>query len=222
MADDPHKIIQSIIGAQIYEDTQGDEGPTDGPLITISRGFGANGTQIAKLLSEKLNIRFYDRALLREAAKEAQTDPYLMEQLDEQVTGVIDELVHSLFVRHGSKDDFYRAMIKVILTISKSGGGVIVGRGAHLLLPARKALRVRIDGSLDRCVERVTRRLGIKKSRAKELIINTNEDRVRYVRRIFKRYSTRKTYYDLVINSDLYTPEQAVEVIAAAIKAADI
>lgn len=217
-------VIQSIINAKIHEETDGShlQSSNVGPIITVSRSFGANGTVVAERLSKRLGLRFYDRALMRAAAEEAQANPYLMELLDERVTGIIDDVVHNLFARHSTKDEMYRALIKVIIGISQSGGGVIVGRGAHLLLTHKKPFRVRIDGSLEECAERVSDRLSIRRKRAMELIVSTNKDRARFVRRVYKRYATSNTYYDLVVNSDLYSADQIVDLIITTMKTAGL
>ncbi|MBF0187322.1 MAG: cytidylate kinase-like family protein [Magnetococcales bacterium] len=215
-------IINSIVEAEIYEETG--EHPSAGqgsgaPLVTVSRSFGSNGTVVARLLAERLGVRMYDRTLIKEVSRTAKADKNLMALLDERVTSMVDSLVQSFMVKDGgaSTDTFYRSMIKVILGISQVGG-VIVGRGAHLLLPNRKVFRLRVDGSLDICTNRVSDRLGIRKGRARDLVIQTNKDRVRYVRKIYSRYSTTNTYYDMVINSDIFTPEQIVEIVIVAME----
>ena len=38
-------------------------------IITIGRQFGSGGKQIGEALAEKMNIPFYDKELLKEAAK---------------------------------------------------------------------------------------------------------------------------------------------------------
>lgn len=220
----PQEIIQSIIGAELYEEERVGEGEGKAkkvplkPLVTVSRYFGANGTDTARLLAERLGVRLYDQELLDAITKEARADKYLMKQLDERVTGLMDDLINSIFTKKSaSKDDFYHYMAKVILGISQQGG-VIVGRGAHLLLTGHPAFRLRVEGSLDACAQRVAKRLDLKKKKAERLVEKTNEERAEFVRKMFKNISPDTFYYDMVVNSDTYTPEQVVNLAVAGMK----
>ena len=218
------EIIQSLVSAEIYGETEGasnQPSPTDPglPLVTVSRSFGCNGTDIAAMLADRLQVQLYDRILLKEVARTAKSDHHLMGLLDERVTTLVEDLVQS-FVAHKKNvtpESFNRAMVKVIMGISRTGG-VIVGRGAHLLLPNRNAFRLRLEGSMDVCTQRISARLGIRKSRAAQLIKATNRDRTLFVKKIYRRYSTDKTYYDMVLNTDLFQPEQIVDLVVYAMK----
>lgn len=46
-------------------------------VITIGRQFGSGGHDIGKILAEELNIPFFDKELLLEAAKEIGVSPKL-------------------------------------------------------------------------------------------------------------------------------------------------
>jgi cytidylate kinase len=215
------EVIQSIINAERYADEGalcvGTAVRNNLPLVTVSRDHGAHGTEIARLLADALGVPCYDRELLKEVVREARADRHLLEQLDEKVIGIMDEMMMSFFSRKAtSRDNFFRYMAKVILGICHSGG-VIVGRGAHLLIPEhRPVLRVRIEGSQAVCAQRIAQQLGIKVGKAEKIVEKTNHERADFVRKIYERYPTRRTYYDLVINSDLFAPEGAVRVILSA------
>ena len=217
MADNKaHEIIQTIVGAELFYESEHDklgDGPAP-PLVTVSRAFGARGSETAALLAERLQVRLYDRELLTAVVETTKSDPTLLERLDEKTNSLVSNFLHAFFLRNNpTADDFYHSMIKVILGISHTGGGVIVGRGAHLLLPRRKAFRVRLDGSLSVCAQRVSERLHVSLGQAERLAQQTNRERTGFVKHVYKRFTTAKTYYDLLINTDLYTPEQLVEII---------
>ncbi|MBP5210290.1 MAG: cytidylate kinase-like family protein, partial [Bacteroidales bacterium] len=53
-------------------------------LITIGRSIGAGGLEVAKKLSEKLSIEFFDRELILLAAKESGIDLSFLENNDEK------------------------------------------------------------------------------------------------------------------------------------------
>jgi cytidylate kinase len=220
MANDTLKIIQSIVGADLYSATSSKKGGAEKnsmpPLVTISRFFGAGSGDISRMLAERLGVQFYDKELLKSIVKDAKADKHLLNRLDERVTSLADELVHSFFSKKSTnKDSFLRYMAKVILGIGPSGG-VIIGRGAHLILPEERTFKIRFEGSMQECVKRVAKRKSIKKSKAEKLIKKTNKERSQFQKALSKRYPTRIDGYDLTINTDRFSPEQCVEIIVVA------
>ncbi|MBF0136565.1 MAG: cytidylate kinase-like family protein [Magnetococcus sp. DMHC-1] len=220
MAKDTMDVIHSILSANQYQPPQKtDVGVLAKPLVTISRMYGANGSAIANLLAETLGVQLYDRELLKAVVKEAKGNAHIMEQLDERATTAMDDIIQGFFVDKGSANsNFFRYMVKVILGISSSGG-VIVGRGAHLVIPTnRPTLRVRIEGSLDMCTKRVAKRLEIKERKAEKIIIEKNRDRDKFVEKIASKYPNPRAYYDLTINTDFFEPERVVRIILVALR----
>ena len=52
-------------------------------IITIGRQFGSGGREIGIRLSQLMNIGYYDKELMQEAAKESGIDTRFFEQADE-------------------------------------------------------------------------------------------------------------------------------------------
>lgn len=223
MANDTLKVIQSIVGADLYANgvKKGEAAiATLTPLVTISRFYGAGSGDVSSKLAERLGVQLYDKELLKAIVKDAKADKHLLERLDERTTSLVDDMLHSFFSKKSTnKDSFLRYMVKVILSIGPSGG-VIIGRGAHLILPEERTFRVRIEGSMKQCVKRVAKHKDLKKSKAEKLIKQTNKDRDKFHKSLAKRYPTRVDGYDITINTDRFTPEQSVEIIVAAMKVA--
>lgn len=220
------ELMQSIVSAEAYSETHiaaGDSYTAPPPvLITVSRGLGSNGTQIARLVGEKLGIAVYDRTLMKDMARMARRDESLMHRLDERVGNALEEFIGTLMIKdHLSTDYFHRSMAKVIMGISKKDA-IIIGRGAHILLRGQRPFRVRLEGSLTACSERMRDRLGIRRKRAKELVISTNTDRERFVRQVVNKTGMKAdshTYYDLMLNTDMFDVEQCASVV---IKGAEV
>lgn len=217
----PEAVIQSLVSAEMYtEGHQKEDGSPMVPLVTVSRSCGSNGTLIAQNLAERLKVRFFDKELLAEIVKVAKGDKYLLERLDEQSTNLMDELIHTFFAKKGaSRQDFHHYLIKVVLGVSRTGG-VIVGRGAHLLVPHPRVFRLRLEGSLPVCTLRLAERLGVKPNKAEKMILKTDDDRDEFVKKVFKSYPTRKIFYDLVVNTDAFAPEQVITIVITAMREA--
>jgi hypothetical protein len=184
------------------------------PVVTVSRSVGAGGSEIAELLSEQLTVPCFGYSLIDDIVKESKQDKFLLSLVDEKAPGVFEDWIHSLFTKGQiSKSGFYMRLVKTTLAIAKTGG-VIIGRGAHLVLSSnQRVFRLRIEGSLDACVERVAEREKIKKKKAKDFIFRKERERRKYVRELYKRFPHDRAYYDLVINTDKLSPHDAVEVI---------
>ena len=78
----------------------------------------------------------------------ANVDIDLVKTLDEHVKRIKGNWWHGLISgKSFSREQYFHHLVKVVLSVSLNGG-VIVGRGAHLILGAERAFRVRIAGTL--------------------------------------------------------------------------
>ncbi|MEO5349870.1 MAG: cytidylate kinase family protein [Magnetococcus sp. YQC-3] len=193
--------------------------PAKQPVVTVSRSFGSNGGKIAELLAARLHVPCYGHSMIDELVNKTHTTKKLMSLMDEKLPRPIDSFIYSLFVEsEQSISGYYKHLIKAILGISMEGG-VIVGRGARLILAQHPhVFRIHIEGSHDICVKRVALREGITLEEAKRKIADVEKERSRFLKGLFKRYPNNRTYYDMVINSDKLEPQQAVEIIVAAME----
>ncbi|OSM05002.1 hypothetical protein MAIT1_03130 [Magnetofaba australis IT-1] len=206
------------MGVEIYTAKKQQKMGPGAPLVTISRTFGAGGTDIARLLAQRLEVPFYDREILEGVAEMAKGDKYLLEKLDERAPKAVENFIYSLVPSKGtSKDKFNYYLIKTILGIASRGdGGVIIGRGAHLILRDRPVFRLRVEGSKTRCVERLSLRFDIKKADAEAMFEKVNAERNEFVRNLYKAHVTDHHFYDMTINSDVFAPEQVVKLATRA------
>lgn len=188
-------------------------------VVSVSRKFGSNGGKIAELLAERLHVTCYGHSMIDEMIKTTQTTKKLISLMDEKLPRPIDSFIYSLFVKpEQSVAGYYKNIIKTTLMIAQEGG-VIIGRGARLILAQHPhVFRVNIEGSYDVCVKRVAQREGISLDAAKRKIGEIERERSQFLRGLYKRYPNNRTYYDLVINSDRLEPQQAVDLILDAME----
>lgn len=189
-------------------------------VVTVSRDFGSMGKLVAQLLADTLEVRCCDRFILQQVAQRANVDEELVRVLDEHVSKINGHWwQHFLQKDAFSYEDYYRYLVKTILSISRSGG-VIVGRGANLILSENKAFRVRITGSVEQCAKRVASReqMGIEESR--KLVREVNNERAEYIQMLYDTDINDPSAYDLILNSDRYNRVQMVELIMDAMEKA--
>ncbi|MBF0418184.1 MAG: response regulator [Magnetococcales bacterium] len=213
--------IGSVVKSGLFtESEKEDEVLTRHPVVvSVSRNFGANGGKIAELLAERLGVICYGHSMIDEMMNKTHTTKKLMTLMDEKLPRAIDSFLYSLFVKpDNSVAGYYKNLIKTVLNISKLGG-VIVGRGARLILAHDPLVfRVNIEGSRDVCIKRVADREGLPQDAAKRKLISTEKDRSAFMKGLFKRYPNTRTYYDLVLNSDRIDPVHAVDIIVHAME----
>ncbi|MCD8118413.1 MAG: cytidylate kinase-like family protein [Lachnospiraceae bacterium] len=63
------------------------EPPLTDYIITIGRAYGSGGRSVGKPLAEKLNIPYYDAALLEETAKHSGLNQKYLASMDEKSVG---------------------------------------------------------------------------------------------------------------------------------------
>lgn len=190
------------------------------PVITVSRSFGSQGAALGKRIAERLEFEFWDQAIVHAIADHAHMPARLFASLDEHRQGAVRTLIDTLsFGESVTEGDYLHQLQHVIHTISAHGSAVIVGRGAHYVLPADEALRVRIDAPLEDRVVSVARRHHVSEAEARRMIRVEDEARGEFMRFHYDRTLDVTTDFDLVLNSATLAPEPSVEVVLAAYRA---
>ena len=212
------RLIESLIGIELAQERKAAEDKAAlarkaSYVVTVSRGFGSLGKQIAKALADRLGVRCCDRSILEGVAQRADVDIELVKRLDENLEHSRTSPWTAFFKgKSFHKERYLHYLVKVVLNISKKGG-VIVGRGAHLILGPRKAFRVRVIGSLEVCAQRVADREQIDIEAARERVTTINRQRADYLQQLYREGINDCSDYDLVINTDRFGVDQAIELI---------
>lgn len=215
-------LVKALVGAELTssEAVAVHDILPRGCVVTVSRAYGSGGLDFARALAEKLGVRCFDRELLDAVASDAKVPRYLMERLDEQAASTWDDWTHSLITgKPASKDDYRRHLINVVLGLARAGG-VIVGRGAHLILDEKHVFRVRIVGSPERCAKEIARRKHLTMEAARKEVDRVNRERTDFIRAHFKVEWDDSSRYDIVLNSDRLDKEAMLAIVLRAMEAA--
>jgi cytidylate kinase len=219
------RLIQGLVTAQLKEQHALDNRKTqqvweksETLVVTISRNFGSLGKIVGKLLADTLEVRCCDRYILQEVARRANTDEELVKVLDEHISRIDKHWWSSLITKNTfSYEDYYKYLVKTVFSISLRGG-VIIGRGANLILGPERAFRVRIVGSPLICAKRVAERENISLEEAMQKVQDVDRERAEYTRKLYDADIDDPLSYDIVLNSDRYDQVQLVELILEAMK----
>jgi cytidylate kinase len=195
--------------------------PEQTPFVTISRQHGANGSAIAAKVAEILGWTVYDRNLLEAIAQDAHLQDQLLEPFDERRrTQMEDWVSHLMGLQSLSEVAYHRSLFRVLSSIGHVGRAVIVGRGAHLVLPPEHGLRVRIEAPLATRIEWAMEHDHLKRSDAEAHIAKTDRLRDEWLRRTFGPRAGRvEEAFDLMLNSSAFGEVVAAKVIVRALEA---
>jgi cytidylate kinase len=197
-------------------------------VLTISREFASGGSNIAKMIADRLGWKCVDGSFIDEIAKAAHVHPEVARRKDECTDSWLDGLARDALratalagtIAVGEADFFDAETMtaftrKVIETSHKEGNAVIVGRGgACILADRRDVFHVFVYGSEKcRCRRLKTRMPEVKDPEA--LIRTSDVGRARYVRHFFNRDWKDPSLYELMVRSDA-GDEYASKVILAA------
>jgi cytidylate kinase len=212
------RLIEALVGIELAQarkaaEEKAIEARKASYVITISRSYGSHGHRIGQALADRLGVRCCDRAILEGVAKRAIHDDKLLDMLNENLEHVHLKPWQALFKNNTYyKAHYMRHVVKVVLNISKKGG-VIVGRGAHLILGPGKAFRIRIVSSLDVSARRVAERKQLGLKAARKLVKQVNRRRAGYLQELFGKDINDCSSYDLVINTDRFDDDSAINLI---------
>ena len=188
------------------------------PVVTVSREPGSGGRIVAQNLSARLGFEVFHQEVLHEMAKRAEVSNQLLATLDERGLSILEDWISSLvYDRHLWPDQYLQHLMHVVGTIGKHGRAVVVGRGANFILPPEQRFRVRITASRKLRIEKVARNFNLSQDEAKRRVIKTESNRKAFIRKYFNADIADPTNYDLVINTDSLTVDNAVDVVGAAL-----
>lgn len=198
---DVQAIIQAMLAAASAPET-GEKPREKMPAIAISRDYGSGGDEIARLLADRLHLKLFDAEMIERVATRIGTDPQTVRQLDEGIGRVREMWLTRLFSGQDlSPDTYKRHLVDVILSLGRAGG-VLLGRGSHVVLSTSTALRVRITGSPEVCAKRVAATESLTYDEALEKIREVNHNRGKFVWELFGVRTSDATNFDIVVNTD--------------------
>lgn len=194
-------------------------------VITIARGYGSGGKTIGKMLSEKLDIPFYDRELLRMASDDSGIHERLFGQADERVKPGLrkpfgkvykGELLPPESDDFVSDDNLFNYQAKIIKELADTRSCVIVGRCADFILQDRpNVVKLFVHAPFESCVKTVMDMYALPQKEAEKKIQDTDRHRSAYYKYYTGRNWDNAQNYDLCLNSAELGFDKCVEIVEA-------
>ena len=196
-------------------------------IYTIGREYGSGGFTVAKLLSERLGIKLYDKELLIQASKDSGLCEEIFENHDERPT---NSFLYSLvmdtysgggysaasFLDMPLNQKVFLAQYETIKKIAEQDSCVIVGHCADYALESNPdCLNIFIHADMDDRIKRISKRENVTESKAKDMIQKKDKRRSSYYNYFTSKKWGDSRSYDLTINTSLVPPEECVDLILA-------
>jgi cytidylate kinase len=200
-------------------------------VITIARGFGSGGKEIATKLAQKLGIQCYERQILKMASEYSGLREDLFFESDEKLRepsflkrlhGIYD--LNSMPLPESqdftSDDSLFAIQAKIIRDLANNESCVIVGKCANKILEQwANVISVYIEAPLDYCAHSIMNKMQITDEEARKLIKKTDKYRADY----YKYYSggdfwTNPLSYDMSLNSERVGRDGCARIIEDYIK----
>ncbi len=187
---------------------------TVGPFLTVSREAGSGGAEVSRRVGARLGWAVLDKELVDHLANDLKLEPRALRLMDETRADWFSETLLNLFnSRLVAQQAYVELLGKVVALAAATEPVVIVGRGAHLILPAEKGLRVRVTAPRKSRIEAISRAEGLELPAAEKRMDAIDADRFGFVRRNFRSDVTDASLYDLVVSAGTLGVDACVEVI---------
>ena len=191
-------------------------------IITVARGMGSGGRTIAKMLSEDLNYKYYDKDLIKLASEES--------GINEAFFGRVDEKLKGAFLRKNgvykgqllkpddsgfvSDKNLFNFQAKVIKELAERESAIIVGRCADYILKGKDELiRIFIYCDMETAIKNVVDMYGISEKEAKKIIEKTDKQRSDYYSYYTGNDWENARNYDICLDTSKMSYDTCVEII---------
>lgn len=186
-------------------------------FITFSREAGSGGKLIAQKVVKELGLEFYDKKLLELIARKAGRRKKVIAKLDEKERGFLTDLVNSLLnPEYLAEQTYIKSLCEVIKALSLKGGCVILGRGGNFITSRRNGLHVRVIAPFWVRVNYTVQYEHRSVKNAISRVRKHDRHRKEFIKQYFDKDPSNTNYYDLVINTQYLSIDEAVEAVETA------
>jgi len=199
--------------------------------ITISHQIGSSGAPIGKRLSERLNIPFFDREILKRVSIRLHMAEADLEHREERLRSfwqsysrtaeLLDPALSLTADRYIPTDkELFQLESETILRIAEKSSAVFIGRcGRYILRDHPRHISLLLYADPASRIERIKMLYHLGAPEAGKFMEENDRDRVAYIRACTGQDWLDARLYDLCINTSHTGVEGAVELISSCVKA---
>jgi cytidylate kinase len=176
-------------------------------IITVSRELAALGDESAHELAKQLNYRFIDKQVLEDRIKSYGVIGHNLEKYDERKPSFWASLSQD-------RDDYLHFLKAAIYTEAGQGNGVFIGRGASIVLrDVPGVITLFLVAPQEIRVERVKSYFQCDEKRARQIIDQSDHDRVGFHRYFFDAEWKDPGNYQLSLNTGYLHPAACADIV---------
>ena len=200
-------------------------------VITLNRELGSGGRSVGRKLAERLNVKYYDKVVIEGLTKKFGVSAESVERIKaEKVTwwnNIEQFFSDNQFHDHDmvnydslmTNNNVIKVEREILLDLAAEGSCVVAGRSGFIIFKdTPNHLHIFIQAPMESRIERVMRKQELSREDAIAAIKKVDKGRETFIQKFAdtSRYDTRN--YDLVINMDGLSEDDAVDVIMSYIE----
>lgn len=200
-------------------------------IITVARGFGTGGKEIASKVAKELGIHCYENRILTLASQMSGLDEMLFTEVNEKmrdhggISTFLDKLPRTrTYITRNEKfrsdDKLFDYQKQIIEHLADTESCVIVGKCADWILRDRdNVVSIYVEAPREFCVGRTMKKMKVPHNVANSTIAATDKYRAEYYAYYTKgQYWTNPVNYDVTVNSEKVGIEDSVKLIVNYVK----
>jgi len=201
-------------------------------IVCVSHAPGAGGRAVGRAVAERLGFRYVDEEVIAEAADWADVDPSVVADAERRKPLVERALGGLAYAGPGAEfagpdawgwadmgpaeADLRALIVEVLHAFADRGKVVIVSHAASFALADRDALRVLVTASPETRARRVAKEKDVGERDGVRQVKKEDDARADYLKRFYGVGQELPVHYDLVVNTDAMTPDEAARAIEGA------
>lgn len=194
-------------------------GPEHSRFVTISRQAGAGGRSLARAIVRRFEREgepgwtVFDADAFQQAVRRAGLISPARLAEEEVYEGPLGDWFEQLFGRSSPQDAVMLAVFRAMRDAARRGRVAFVGRGGACLLRDLGGVHVRLVASLEARARRLERRYDVGSEEARRRLREMDESRSAFFRDHLHRRIDDDALYDLVLNTDWLSTEEAAALV---------
>lgn len=193
-------------------------------IITIARQFGSMGRPIAKRMSEKLGIEFYDRDIVEEAAKKLNLPVSKINEIEETAqksakTNSFRRMMFPLGTQADEmQDKLFETQKNIIQFLAERDSCIIVGRcGDFILADEPNIIRIYIYAPYEARLDHCLHDLNLDEDTAKKMMKSVDEARDHYHMHYAGFLPNDQRFKEIMIDSSMLGIEGTADYLVDAV-----
>jgi cytidylate kinase len=201
-------------------------------VICVSHATGSGGGEVGRLAAERLGFLHVDEEIVATAATRGNISPADVAD-EERRKSLATRILSSLsdggssamalsggalpaVLEHEPNSSEIQALIREAIEQTAARGNVVITAHAasHALKPDASTLRVLVTASPRTRAQRVGEQAGVDIAKAERTVKAADAGRRDYLKRFYDVTEELPTHYDLVVNTDNISVEQAAMLVA--------